>query len=364
MAIDISKAPDVLSEGAKSLYVSAFNSAQVSSDAEKANAAWLAVKAKYQKNDGGDWVEKSFSEINVEVEGVPLPGSLTESPFSAGMTWIAAFQERYENTRDLAEASSFAWNRLKAAFVQDATSGFWMPKPVDPVIVSRPFGHWETFDDCVAEIMDKNPEYDEETAKATCGKIKAETESKSLAAEQERTAREAELDVEMRTYEAKRLPVPYSFNGGAVIVDGLTEAQEAVLLMRGMGKYQAVCPEGMSEQEWIARPAGLRTVDRVLSDKRRSRGYKKAVNRFVENHGFKARANPSNNGEMILSGPTQYGDQQPSYLSGVLTHKSELTGFEPDHWEFRPLSRGDFRGSLTALRVPANEMRFRGPVLK
>ena len=43
-----------------------------------------------------------------------------------------------------------------------------------------PFGKWADFDACVADIMKQNPDYDEETAKATCGKLKAQLEGKIL----------------------------------------------------------------------------------------------------------------------------------------------------------------------------------------
>jgi hypothetical protein len=41
-----------------------------------------------------------------------------------------------------------------------------------------PFGKWADFDACVTDIMKQNPDYDEETAKATCGKLKAQLEGK------------------------------------------------------------------------------------------------------------------------------------------------------------------------------------------
>ena len=41
-----------------------------------------------------------------------------------------------------------------------------------------PFGKWDSFEACVVDIMKQNPDYDEETAKATCGKLKAELEGK------------------------------------------------------------------------------------------------------------------------------------------------------------------------------------------
>ena len=389
-------APGVLPESAKSVYLTAFassykanpdNPTLVGREAIAASDGWSAVKEKFEKNADGKWVEKSFSDAGIEAEGVPLPGSLLESPFGAGLTWISAFQERYEDTRDLAEASTFAWTRLKANYSQSAESGLWTPKSVDLLIVSRPFGDWETFDDCVAAIMEKNPSYDEETAKATCGKIKAETErafdwdscvakhrEEGMSFEEANEAcdrmksgsGESADELTEESFEVRRLPsVGAVRGGGALIVDGLLPEQEDILLMRGYGAEQAAMPEGMSEFEWIARPAGYRTVERVIRDKKRYRAYKTRVAQFISNYGAVVRQNPSNNGELILTLPAKFASQDKiERVTGILTHKSDLSGFEPDHWDFRPLSTGYFRGSLATLRVPANEMRFRGPVLK
>ena len=41
-----------------------------------------------------------------------------------------------------------------------------------------PFGKWADFEACVADIRKQNPDYDEETAKKVCGKLKAELEGK------------------------------------------------------------------------------------------------------------------------------------------------------------------------------------------
>lgn len=474
MSIDTSKAPVTLPQSAKSLYVSAFNSAYQGDEADAASAAWLAIKGRYNKSDDGKWLEKSFSETGLQAEGLPLPGSLIESPFGAALTWIAAFQEEYDSTRDLAEASNFAWARLKSAYVQ-GESGLWTVKPVTfeealaqaqavaksagcwecgelavalrinlpeatkealcekfgdfegfrtrcmeqmegevedagafcnslkiachgsteteerSALVGRPFGGFEDWEDCIAKVTDKGN--DEESAKAICGKIKADTEKSILTrdfdwdaciSEQRESGKsfeeandaceakkgqggdEAEPELESESFEIRRIPsVGAIRGGGAIILDGLTPEQEDVLLIRGHGAEQAVCPEGMSHYEWIARGPGMRTVDRVISDKRRNRAYHKKAKYLVENYGAVVRMNPSNNGELIFSLPARVdGQNETRRYSGVLTHKADLTGFEPDHWEFRPLTLGDFRGSLATIRIPADEMRFRGPVLK
>lgn len=466
MTINALKAPKVLPEGAKSLYLSAFNSTYKGDEANAASAAWLTVKSRYTKS-GDKWSEKSFADAGLEAEGVPLPGSLIESPFGAALTWIAAFQEKYDSTRDLAEASTFAWARLKSAYIQDE-SGLWTLKPISfedaleqvqviarsvdcqdcgefalalridlpeatkealcekfgdadgfrtrcmesmagkvddegafcnslkvachgstaekSALVGRPFGGFEDWDDCITKITDKGE--DMESAKNICGKIKAETE-KSLntrdfdwdacvekqrndgksyeeandACEQERGGIEKSL---VKRFEIKRIPsVGAILGGGAIILDGLTPDQEDVLLIRGHGTEQAACPEGMPQYDWIARDAGARTVERVVNDKRRSRAYHIRVSHYIRDYGAIVRVNPSNNGELILTLPARIdGQDQVKHYSGILTHKSDLTGFEPDHWQFRALTLNDFRGSLATLRVPADEMRFRGPVLK
>ena len=96
MAIDASKAPDILPDSAKQVYLTAFASAKgVDADmddatvaATAAGAGWAAVKQYYQKSETGEWTEKTFAETGIELGQVPLPGSLVESPFGAAMTWI------------------------------------------------------------------------------------------------------------------------------------------------------------------------------------------------------------------------------------------------------------------------------------
>jgi hypothetical protein len=196
-----------------------------------------------------------------------------------------------------------------------------------------------------------------EEANEACNRMKSEAGDES--------SNESSEAVE-ESFEVRRLPsVGAVRGGGALIVDGLLPEQEDILLMRGYGAEQAAMPEGMSEYEWIARPAGYRTVERVIREKKRYRAYKTRVAQFIQNYGAVVRQNPSNNGELILTIPAKFASQDNvERMSGILTHRSDLSGFEPDHWDFRPLSTGYFKGSLATLRVPANEMRFRGPVLK
>jgi len=49
---------------------------------------------------------------------------------------------------------------------------------VKMIIAGDPFGKWETFEECVKEIMKENPDYTREQAEGTCGKIEKRSKEK------------------------------------------------------------------------------------------------------------------------------------------------------------------------------------------
>jgi hypothetical protein len=275
------------------------------------------VKNKFHKGKEGDWVEKSFADVGIEINGIPLPGSLVESPFSAALTWIDAFQNGYIETRDIAKASSTAWATLKERYAQDAESGQWILRS--------------------EETTERAPAIDKEP-------VAPETETVDLVVNRSTRA--------------------MNHGKGDVIVDGLTVEQEQALLERGYGNLTAACPEGMDLLEWSERPIMFRTVATIVREKRISRAYHVAVEAYREKHNFVLSPNPNKGGEMILRGPVRSNEKsEPFMTSGILTRKSDLSGTQPEHWVFRALTRGLLKGTTTAIRIPADEVRFRGPVL-
>ncbi|NGX44904.1 MAG: Cation transport regulator ChaB [Chlamydiae bacterium] len=318
--------PSTLSGHAAEIYRSAFSGAfEGTCDGEDscaAKVAWSAVKEKFIKGEGDKWVAKSFDEIEgIEINGVPLPGSLHQSPFTAALTWIEAFQERYESTNDIAEASGAAWAALKERYAQDFESGTWVER-----------------DDVEAEQV--SDEADEEVDAL-------ETET-----------------VETEPIHITRSARTQNQGRGDIVIDGLSLDEEVALFKSDYVNSQAACPEGMDPMAWADLPAMRRTVGGVIRQKWITRAYVKAVENYKED-GLTFYDNPSGSGEMIGIGTVRISEKsEPFTATGVLTRNSELSGFDPAHWLFRALGRGTLRSTTTAIRVPVNEVRFRGPILR
>lgn len=319
-------APDVLPAAAKEVYRSAFNGAYGGSckeragerDACAAKIAWSAVKKNYRKSGEGQWIEKAFEDIGIEINGVPLPQSLVESPFPAALTWIDSYQTRYESSGDISEASSVAWGALKELFEQNFDSGLWQRR-----------SDLELEEAVNPEPVDLTEEESEQ--------------------------------VELVVNRSARL---INQGRGDIVLDGLNFEQEKSLLDNGYAGSVCACPEGMDQMAWADRPVAFRTVGFVLREKWTSRAYFNAIEIYRE-RGFEAMQSPSGTGEIILKGIVQIGEEgNPFVASGVLTRPSDATGTNPEHWTFRALTRGLINAATTAIRVPVNEERFRGPVLR
>ena len=315
--------PGTLSGHAAEIYRSAFDGAYEGTcngeDACAAKVAWSAVKEKFVKGEGNQWVAKSFEEVEgIEINGIPLPVSLYESPFTAALTWIEAFQERHERTNDLAESVGAAWTALKERYAQ-SESGIWVQR-----------------DDVETEQEADEPED---------GPRIPETET-------------VEPVIIQRSIRAQNQ------GRGDIVIDGLSLDEERALISSDHVNSQAACPEGMDPMAWADLPAMARTVGGVVRQKWQTRAYVKAVEGYKE-QGLDFYPNPNGSGEMIGIGPVKITkDSEPFTATGVLTKNADLSGFDPAHWLFRALGRGTLRSTTTAIRVPINEVRFRGPVLR
>lgn len=320
-------APDVLPSGAKAIYKSAFNGAHGGSCSERgdereacaARIAWTAVKEKYVKNADGDWIAKAFEDAGFSIDGIPLPGSLVQSPFPAALAWVQEFKSSYEQTNDIAESASRAWAALKEKYEQSSDEGTWTLR----TDIEEEQG------EAVERVSEEAPEVER-----------------------------AELVIHRH---AKRSGLNFQSGEGAIIVDNLEHEEEVALLQRGYGKRMAACPAELDGIAWSDRPAISRTVEAVIRDKWISRAYTESVEQYITK-GFTVKANPSNSAEQILFGDIQIGDNEPFKATGVLTRKADMVGISPDDWQFRALMRG-FASSFH-IRVPTTEARFRGPVLR
>lgn len=320
--------PGTLSGHAAEIYRAAFKSAYSDTCSERsdrdacaAKVAWSAVKNKFRKSEGDKWIAKSFEELESEIEinGIPLPGSLHQSPFTAALTWIEAFQERYESTNDIAEASGAAWTALKERYAQDSESGIWVQR-----------------NDIEAE--QESEQVDEEV-----DTLETETVEPVVITRSARTQNQGR---------------------GDIVIDGLSLDEEVALFKSDYVNSQATCPEGMDAMAWADLPAMARTVGGVIRQKWNTRAYVKAVENYKK-EGLTFYANPNGSGEMIGIGTVRISEKSaPFTATGVLTRNADLSGFDPAHWLFRALGRGTLRSTTTAIRVPVNEVRFRGPVLR
>ena len=288
-------------------------------DMEKAKKVCGAIKAKQGKSfveQGGDAMDdnlivETFEAAGIDVGKVPLPGSLYESPRAAGETWIAAYNVRHAQTQDMAASANFAWATMKDRFEAN-DAGLWVAK-AEPESQPEP---------------EVSPTIDE-------------------------------------TYMVQRSPRPGNWTGGDIVIDGLTPDQEAALIQEGYAGELAACPVGVDVLRWIEMPAPARTVGAVIRAKREARAYRKAIEKYVEKHGFKAVANPSRTGEVILTGAVKLAEAAVPYTAtGVLTRRIDQDASDAESWQVRALSRGPFTGGSTTLRVPVGEIRFRGPMLK
>lgn len=394
-------APDVLPAGAKSVWRSAFNSALEQHEGDESRAAkiaWGAVKRQYRKNKEGEWVEKSFEDFDIVVDGIPLPGSLAQSPISAALTWVDAFKEDYSESGNMAEAATAGWAALKERYSQEE-SGLWILRPK----------HMESSHE---DEEEEDEDEEREVERARNKKFFSAEERRKLAEKKQampdgsfpiRNRQDLEDAIQSigRAKEGRRAAVRkhiikrakalglisalpedwkisksldfmkfrhapgpnYSGNEAFIDLDGLTEEQEELLIESGYGNSQAVCPCEMEPMQWSDLPARYRTVESVINAKRQSRAYHAAVERLKEDHGFVARVGPNNDDELILSGPTQIGEDSDTFeVSGVLTRRASSSGFDPEDWTFRGLARGGL--SSVNVRVPSDEIRFHGPALR
>jgi hypothetical protein len=103
------------------------------------------------------------------------------------------------------------------------------------LVTGDPVGHWETFGECVAAIMKKNPDYTKEQAEGTCGKIEAKSKdfksteednsNMSNALEEVRTKLQAVLDQIPSLEPAQDDLVEEEYQGNAENMTESTRAQ-------------------------------------------------------------------------------------------------------------------------------------------
>jgi len=327
MPIGISGAPDVLPRGGKEIYRSAFNNAYDTTckkredrDACAAKIAWSAVKNRYQKQ-GEKWVEKTFNQVaeefKLDIKDVPLPASLYDSPVSAAETWIVAYRSKLAEADNVASSANHAWVVLRSAF-EIGVHGVWVLKAGMIVRAS----------DLKIEKKADAPEV-----------VKAEP----------------------IITRASGGAVNFRYEAGPIIVRDMTYEQEEALLENGYADEEAARPDGYPDWDWANLPWTARTVSAVIEMRRRQRAYLDVAD-ALKKRGWTAYPNPNWPDELIFQGWKVLKGRAQILQRGVLVHKVHNDGTKSEHWRLMPLS--DFASFSTAIRVPPDEVRFRGPVLE
>ena len=311
------QAPNVLPEPAREIWRAAFEDAWMRSckskaangqrEACSAAAAWAVVKEGYKKGpDDGMWVERTFAERDINIGKIPLPGSMYESPASAGLLWIRAYTVAIQSTNDIAESALRAWDALKSKYTNGAD------------------GVWKRNDMTI--------------------------EPASVEAE----------EVEMAEPIVNRSNVAgasYYMEGTSILLDDVTPEQEDFYI-REHGNELAERPRDWPWENWVSRNMLGKTVEAVIRHRRECRAYQAAVEREGK-RGWQRIVNQDGSGEIIFKG-WDITERSRIWMTSVLMCR-EGTGTDPDDWYLRePTSLKSY--TLSARSAPGWR-RFRGPVI-
>lgn len=316
-------APDVLPTKAKAIWRSAFLSAyddtcKNRSDREAcaAKIAWSAVKNMYKKGKEGEWVEKTFAELNLDIGNIPLPGSLVESTATAGLVWCSAYQTRYLKDTDQAGAAVHAWAVLRDFYAQN-DKGLWVERDN----VDAPMPDMEV----LKPVIKEKPIEDE-------------------------------VEVEPVIVRAIGAGVAYRDEGGGIVLASATPEEEKLLLEKGYGGELADRPADYPLEQWMLLHPNQKTVKSVIRLRMISRAYLEAVE-DIKRQGWTAYVNPNRTSEFVFKGWRFYEDRPQEMVRAILVRKTSDSGTEKGHWMLREIFS-------SAASPPFGEVRFRGPLLK
>ncbi|MHA2231002.1 MAG: ChaB family protein [Candidatus Hodarchaeales archaeon] len=314
-------APDVLPAKAKAIWRSAFLSAyddtcKSRSDREAcaAKIAWSAVKNIYKKGKGDQWVEKTFAELDLDIGNIPLPGSLVESPATAGLVWCGAYATRMKETSDSAKSAKHAWQVLRS-FYSQSDKGLWVER--DDVDTPTPD----------TDFL-KTPEVEETPEK----------------------------DVDLVITRAGVPGVAYRDEGGGIVLGNASVEEEQLLLERGHGGELADRPADYPLEQWMLLHPTQKTVEAVIRLRMISRAYLEAAE-GIQKQGWTAYVNPNRTSEYVFKGWRFPEGRPQEMVRAILVRKTEDDGTEAGHWRLREIY-------TSAASPPFGEVRFRGPLLK
>ncbi len=311
-------APNVLPEHAQGIWRAAFDDAYTGTckargsvgqqEACAAASAWTAVKEGYQKSGQGEWIERTFEDRGLKAGKAPLPMSLYQSPASAGILWIRAYDQSLQSTKDITEAVLRAWDTLKSKYTNGA-GGIWVIRNDVTVVPAS-----------------------------------AEAEEVEMA--------------EPIVNRSVGAGASYQMQGTSILTDAIAyEDFDAVIAK--YGDELSARPEDWDWENWSNLPMTQRTVRAVLNHRLECRAYAEGVKRSKK-HGWTGRMNQNGSGEIIFRG---WNDQngRRTFSSMVLVSRIG-TGTKPEDWEMQILS--NTQSSTLMARVAPGFNRFRGPVIK
>ncbi len=313
------EAPNVLPEPARELWRAAFEdawnrsckakAANGTQEACSAAAAWATVKERYRKGNDDLWVEKTFAELEIKVGKVPLPGSLYESPASAGLLWTRAYTVSMQSNGDIAESALRAWDKLKSEYTNGA-DGVWKKRndmTIEPASVEA------------AEVEMAEPIVNRSVVAGSS----------------------------------------YRMENTAVLLDGVPVDQEDAYVSK-YGYELAERPQDWDWENWINRNTLGKTVEAVIRQKRISRAYLVAVER-AKKQGWTAHVNPNGSDERIFGGWNAVGAVQRTWTKAILVTR-DGAGTDPDDWVLQVVS--NTQSSTIMVRSAPGWRRFRGPIIK
>lgn len=388
--------PDVLKGHAADIWRSAFLSAYDGTCKERgdqrdscgAAIAWSAVKNKYKKNAQGEWVERADDPA-----AGPTSVMAAEEYPSAPVTevelksnWLDAFTKALRG--ECAQADDPITCAVAAAdALHPSDEGDDGDEEVDMHMdslpeVDRAFTpvHRNDMGDLSLPLVirkDYSPEKRSEMAKsgialpdgsypiADKADLRDAIQSFSRAPVSKQVQVQAHIIKRARalgvqTDVARELPVMTEMPKAEVkstvaltsraILRAKAAADDAKLLASPESELIARRPDHIGSNEWMARPAILRTVRALVIERSVERSYEDAVERTVA-EGWQPIANPTRAGEYVFQRWLDTPDGQLLQRS-ILVRRAETVG----DWRLRELTRG---ASLSlAVQVPADERRY------
>lgn len=386
--------PDVLKGHAADIWRSAFLSAYDGTCKERgdqrdscaAAIAWSAVKNKYKKNSQGEWVERADDPAAgaVSVMAADEYPSAPVTEVEVKSNWLDAFTEalrgecaQADDPITCAVAAADALHPSDEGDDGDEEVDMHMDSEVDrtftpvhrndmgdlslPLVIRKDYSPEKRAEFAKSGIALPDGSYpiadkaDLRDAIQSFGRASASKQAqvkahiikraKVLGAQESITSEWGGESDKPKTEEKSTVALT-----SRAVLRAKAAADDANLLASPEADLIARRPDHIGSNEWMARPAVLRTVRALVIERSVERSYEDAVERTVA-EGWQPITNPTRAGEYIFQRWLDTPDGSLLQRS-ILVRRAETVG----DWRLRELTRG---ASLSlAVQVPADERRY------